>query len=176
VKTRPAFLSQELFMKMVIFATRLRLIWQPQSCGNPIETLYKETEMKRQANEISAGWAHEDAHDLAAYLFDELPLSEQEASDIRAGFDLTNTPQPPTPCLGCDWGPPVTNHNETLAEDEADLDQFIEQLTDLEPNCEITGGSIGAGALVNLSGTNTHQRTTTVTERESKLVYSGEPG
>jgi hypothetical protein len=104
---------------LVILTMSLRLKQQPQSCGKRIETINQENEMKQPTNEISAGLANADAHDLAAYLFDELPLSEQEASDIRAGFDLTSTPQPPKPCYGCAWATLTVNHNETLAEDEA---------------------------------------------------------
>lgn len=74
--------------------------------------------MKQQPNEIIEGLANEDAHELAAFLFDELPLSEQAAIEIRAGRDLTSAPAPPQPCPGCGWGGPMTNHNETVAEDQ----------------------------------------------------------
>ena len=51
----------------------------------------------------------------------------------------------------------------------------IEQLTDLEPNTEVKGGT-GIGALENLAGANTWARASAVTERQSGLIYSGESG
>jgi hypothetical protein len=135
---------------LVIFATRLRLIWQPQSCGNPIETLYKETEMKQQANEIRAGLAHEDASELEASLSADLALSETASNEIKAG-SVSQTGNVYTVAFGGsllghnDLGGSLANHNETVAEDEATTS---EALTDLpvEDAEQVKGGPSGLSA------------------------------
>lgn len=106
---------------------------------------------------------------------DDLLLTAAQESDIKAGRDYTVGPPPP--CPGCGWGGPMTNHNETVAEDSA-VD--IAALTDLPvtDDGQIKGGTVKlpdvlvssyqsgghscaallphhTGALVNMSGTNT---------------------
>ncbi len=89
--------------------------------------------MEQSAMETTNYSTNEDANELASSLFAELALSETDAHSIRAGRDFTSAPPPP--CPGCGWGGPVTNHNETVSYDEADLGELddlqlsIEDLT-----------------------------------------------
>ena len=74
---------------------------------------------------------------LASYenelsILDDLFLTAETETEIKAG------------CIGCGWGPPVTNHNETTVsdkEDEAQLDDL--GLTDDELD-RIKGGRGGS--------------------------------
>lgn len=75
---------------------------------------------------------------------DDLLLTAVQEQDIRAGRDLTSAPAPPQPCPGCGWGPPVTNHNETVAEDDATEAEALADLP-VEEADQIKGGPGGSG-------------------------------
>ncbi|MFN0113027.1 MAG: hypothetical protein ACKVZH_29555 [Blastocatellia bacterium] len=74
--------------------------------------------MTQQTMETTNFLTNEDANELASFLFDDLALTETEAQDVKGGRDFTVAPPPPQPCIGCNWGPPLTNHNETTVRDE----------------------------------------------------------
>lgn len=96
--------------------------------------------MKQPAIETSEYLTNGASSELEAFLFADLDLPETETNDVTAG---RNSAVAPPPCLGCNWGPPVTNHNETVATDDA---TEIDPLADLpvEDAEQIKGGSIGA--------------------------------
>ncbi len=100
--------------------------------------------MRQTTLETTNFLTNEDASDLAAFLFDDLTLPETEANDVKGGRDLTAAPPPPPqPCIGCTWGPPVLNHNETVAEDEAASDELDDLLLTTEQETGIKGGCYG---------------------------------
>lgn len=92
--------------------------------------------MKQPAMETTEYLMNDAASELEAFLFADLALTETEASDVTAGHNSTIAPPP---CLGCTWGPPVTNHNETVTADDS---AGIESLADLpvEEAEQIKGG------------------------------------
>ncbi|MCG3146498.1 MAG: hypothetical protein HONDAALG_04612 [Gammaproteobacteria bacterium] len=88
-------------------------------------------------NELKALTANDEIQEVTALtpvslendlsILDDLSLSSENENDIKAG------------CIGCGWGPPVTNHNETAAEDDEAEAESLEDLP-ADDNAEIKGG------------------------------------
>ncbi|MGE0126837.1 MAG: hypothetical protein AB7U82_01940 [Blastocatellales bacterium] len=89
----------------------------------------------------------------ALSILDDLSLSSENESDIKAG------------CLGCGWGPPLTNHNETTVEDD---EAEVEPLDDLMLS-ETQGNDIKAGCIgCNWGPPLTNHNETAVEDEESE--------
>lgn len=70
--------------------------------------------------------------DLA--VLDDLFLTAATEADIKAGRH----------CLGCNWGPPVTNHNETTTADDAD-EWELDDLITVADDAQVKGGGFYVG-------------------------------
>lgn len=100
--------------------------------------------MKLPAIETSDYLMNDAASELEAFLFADLDLPETETNDVTAGRNSTVAPPP---CLGCTWGPPVTNHNETVSYDEADLGELDDLLLTAAQEDNIQAGRNFTSAL-----------------------------
>lgn len=100
--------------------------------------------MTKQTIELLDELTNEDASEMASFLFDELALTETAVNDIKAGRDYTVGP--PAPCPGCNWGPPLLNHNETVAEDGVAEAAELADLSVAVPQAEEVKGGVGRTA------------------------------
>lgn len=88
--------------------------------------------MNQQDNETVNYLMSDENDEQDFFQFDDLALTDEQLAEIKGGT-----------CLGCTWGPPIFNHNETTAEDDAneiELDDLM--LSDVQEN-DIKAGCLG---------------------------------